>query len=182
MATSVVQVRGLDALHQRLKPGMLFRPVTKEIIEAAARAAHLTARRAAKGRAGKGSLGRAITMEYERTWKLQDSAATGPRGPFAAIIYPHRSISGIASTIEYGRRSGRRPPYGPIKRWLIAANIIPAGKGTSKRIREVQEQIRLCGTKGIGYMKAAEDVANKVIRGNLPRTEAEIKALWERPS
>lgn len=164
-----VRVTGLDALREQLRnKKFLFRP-TRRLIEAAGMAARKTAQRAAKPHpADKGTLGRAILMTF------RDNNQT-------AVVDVPRRIAGIAFTIEEGRRPGRRPPYTPIKRWMISHGIIPEGKGTSKRIQFMRDTIKQRGTKGIHFMAAGRDAADKVIRTGIPKTEAEVKALWDRP-
>lgn len=157
----LVEIRGLNALRQRLQPGQFFKPVRKHLIEAASKAAHLTARRAAKGKAGKGNLGRAIVVEFAN------------KG-MTATVKPTSRVYGISTVIEYGRTHGRRPPYKRLRLWAERA-------GVSMPVRELQEEIKLRGTEGVGFMEAAEGVANKVIATGIRETEAEIKALWERP-
>ncbi|KPJ64877.1 hypothetical protein AMK68_00135 [candidate division KD3-62 bacterium DG_56] len=160
-STTTVQVRGLDALHQRLQSGYLFKPVKSRLIEGAGKAAHKTAQRASKGQAGRGTLGRQIHVDFLH------------RG-LVARVRPTQRVAGIAFTIEYGRRPGKRPPYRALKQWAQRAGI-------PTPVRALQEEIKMRGTKGVGYMKAAEEAANEVIRTGIRHTEAEIKALWNRP-
>jgi len=164
-----VKVRGLDALREQLRSKKFMWRPTRQLIEAAAAAARKTAQRASKGKAGKGSLGRAILVTFR------------DKGQTAVVDVPRR-IAGIAYTIEEGRKPGRRPPYTPIKRWMIQANIISGGKGESKRIQFMRDTIRRRGTKGIHFMAAGRDAADKVIHGGIPKTASEIEALWKRPA
>ena len=163
----MVQVVGLDALRLKLREGRLLKP-SRSFLQELGRVGQKTAQRAAKPHpADKGTLGRAILLDFA----LDGSSAR---------VAPAPRIAGIAFTIEEGRRPGRRPPYGPIKRWMISHGIISGARGDSKKVRYMQEDIKLRGTRGIHFMQQAEDMANKVLKGNVPRTEKEIKALWDR--
>lgn len=140
----------------------------RRLIENTSVATRKTAQRAAKPHPGdKGTLGRGVLVTLSRDGS-------------EALVYVTRSMAGIAFTIEEGRRPGRRPPYGPIKRWMIAHGIISAGRGTSKQVREVREDIKLRGTRGIHFMKQAADVADEVLRRGVPQTQQEIRDLWNR--
>ena len=163
-----VEVSGADALGEMLRSKDFLSSPTRRLIEYAGRAAWRTAQRAAKPHpADKGTIGRAIRFNILP-------------GGMAARIDIVRSFAGIAYTIEEGRRPGRRPPYGPIKRWMISHGIISGARGDSKKVRYMQEDIKLRGTRGVHFMAQAADIANKVMEGNVPRTEQEIKALWDR--
>ena len=163
-----VEVSGADALGEMLRSKNFLSSPTRRLIEYAGRAAWRTAQRAAKPHpTDKGTLGRAIRFDILP-------------GGMAARVDIARGVSGIAFTIEEGRRPGRRPPYGPIKRWMISHGIISGARGDSKKVRYMQEDIKLRGTRGIHFMQQAEDIANKVLKGNVPRTEQEIKDLWVR--
>ena len=98
MQPRVVEVKGLQALHERLRSGDLWgRSVRKHLIEGASKAAHKTARRAAKGRAGRGNLGRAIQFafgfgapklaEFPDRFRLADIAGLKPHtlGPLEEL-------------------------------------------------------------------------------------------------
>ena len=163
-----VEVSGADALGEMLRSKAFLSSPTRRLIEYAGRAAWRTAQRAAKPHpADKGTIGRAIRFDILP-------------GGMAARVDIARGVTSIALTIEEGRRPGRRPPYGPIKRWMISHGIIPEGRGTSKQIQEMREEIKAQGTRGVHFMQQAEVIANKVLEGDVPRTEQEIKALWDR--
>jgi hypothetical protein len=164
----MVQVRGRDALAEQLRSKKFMWQPTRQLIDAAGKAAQKTAMRASKGQAGKGTLGKHIHLEF------RDSDLT-------AVVLPTRRIAGIAFTIEEGRKPGRRPPYTPIKRWMIQAGIISGDKGESKRIQFMRETIKQRGTKGLHFMAAGRDAADKVIREGIPKTAGDVKALWKRP-
>ena len=162
-----VEVFGLDALRLKLRDGRLLQP-TRAFLADLGRVGLKTAQRAAKPHpADKGTLGRSIML---------DIALDG----WSARIAPASFVAGIAFTIEEGRRPGRRPPYGPIKRWLISHGIIPEGRGTSKRVQEVREEIKAQGTRGVHFMAQAQETVEKAMRDGIPKTEQEIKALWDR--
>ncbi len=165
----VVDVRGLDQLHARLQPGRLLQP-TKRFIHDLAEMAQRTAQRAAKPHpADKGTLGRAISIEFDSSGDV-------------AKVSPARNIAGIAFTIEEGRRPGRRPPYTPIKRWLLSHGIISGARGESRKIQFIREEIKMRGTRGVHFMAQAAEVTQRALREGIPRTEAEIHAAWERGS
>lgn len=165
--TFTVRTEGLDLLHQRLDSRRLLRP-TKDFIERAGTAAHRTAQRAAKPHPGdKGTLGRAITIEFS------DGGKT-------ATVAPIKRIMGIANTIEEGRRPGRRPPYKPIKMWLSRHGAAVDVRGGSKIVRQVRDTIRAEGTKGVHFMAQAEEVAQRALRDGVPETEHDIRNMWER--
>ena len=166
--TFEVEVVGLAALQARLQPGRLLQP-TSQFIEDLGKAGQRTAQRAAKPHpADKGTLGRAIHLEISSDRKT-------------ARIAPDRSISGIAFTIEEGRKPGRRPPYKAIKQWAIAHGIVPAGKGNSAQVKALRETIKDRGTQGVHYMAQAQEATDKALHHGIPRTEKEIKAIWDRP-
>ena len=162
-----VQFVGLEALRARLRDKHFLKP-TRTFLHELGRVGQKTAQRAAKPHpADKGTLGRAILLDFA----LDGSSAR---------VSPAPRIAGIAFTIEEGRRPGRRPPYGPIKRWMISHGIIPAGRGTSKQVQAVREEIKAQGTRGVHFMAQAEKAVNKAMHDGIPKTEQEIKALWDR--
>ena len=162
-----VDVVGLDALRLRLRERRFLSP-TRDFLRELGRVAQKTAQRAAKPHpADKGTLGRSILLDFA----LDGSSAR---------VAPAPRIAGIAFTIEEGRRPGRRPPYGPIKRWMISHGIIPAGRGTSKQVQELREEIKAHGTRGVHFMAQAEKAIDKAMHDGIPKTEQEIRALWDR--
>jgi hypothetical protein len=164
-----VEIIGLDALRMKLREGRFLSP-TRDFLKELGRVAQKTAQRAAKPHpADKGTLGRAILLDFA----LDGSSAR---------VAPAPAYRGIAFTIEEGRRPGRRPPHGPIKRWMISHGIIPEGrgKGISQRVKDLREEIKLHGTRGVHFMAQAEKAVNKAMHEGIPKTEQEIKALWDR--
>jgi len=162
-----VQVVGLDQLRLRLREGRLLAP-TRSFLQELGRVGQKTAQRAARPHpADKGTLGRAILLDFA----LDGSSAR---------VAPAPSVRGIAFTIEEGRRPGRRPPYGPIKRWMISHGIIPEGRGTSKQVQAVREEIKAQGTRGVHFMAQAREAVDKAMHSGIPKTEQEIRALWDR--
>ena len=162
-----VQFVGLEALRARLRDKHFLKP-TRTFLHELGRVGQKTAQRAAKPHpADKGTLGRAILLDFA----LDGSSAR---------VAPAPRYAGIAFTIEEGRRPGRRPPYGPIKRWMISHGIIPAGRGTSKRVQEIREEIKARGTRGVHFMAQAEKAVDKAMHDGIPKTEQEIRALWDR--
>jgi hypothetical protein len=162
-----VSVVGLDALRLKLREGTVFTPA-RSFLKGLGRVGQKTAQRAAKPHpADKGSLGRAILLDFA----LDGSSAR---------IKPARSIIGIANTLEGGRRPGKRPPYGPIKRWMISHGIITGARGEGKKVQEMREDIKAKGTRGIYFMQAAQDAVNLAMHAGIPKTERGIKALWDR--
>jgi hypothetical protein len=161
------ELRGLDQLHERLRPGRLLQP-TRRFIEDLSNTAQRTAQRAAKPHAAdKGTLGRDISIEISHDGSI-------------ARVAPNSRIAGIAFTIEEGRRPGRRPPYGAIKRWAESHGFVPVGRGNSKFIQEIREQIKSRGTQGIHFMRQADEAVQRAMRDGVPRTEAEIHDAWQR--
>ena len=162
-----VNVVGLDALRLKLREGRLLEP-TRVFLKDLGRVGQKTAQRAAKPHpADKGTLGRGIRLDLALDGK-------------SARIAPVRSIVGLAFTIEEGRRPGRRPPYGPIKRWMISHDIITGARGEGKRVQEMREDIKAKGTRGIHFMEIAEKAVEAAMRSGIPKTEGEIRALWDR--
>ena len=162
-----VQFVGLEALRARLRDKHFLKP-TRTFLHELGRVGQKTAQRAAKPHpADKGTLGRAILLDFA----LDGSSAR---------VAPASRYAGIAFTIEEGRSPGRRPPYGPIKRWMISHGIITGARGEGKRVREVQEEIKLHGTRGVHFMAQAEQAVNKAMHDGIPKTEQEIRALWDR--
>jgi len=140
----------------------------RRLIEGAGIAAHKTAMRAAKPHpADKGTLGRAILFTLRSDGMV-------------AWVKPARSLVGLMFTIEEGRRPGRRPPYGPIKRWMTSHGIIAGVRGDSKQVRAMQEDIKLRGTRGVHFMAQADTAAQEVLNSGVPKTEQEIRDLWVR--
>src|SRR3990172_7748556 len=162
-----VDILGLDNVLLRLREKRFLSP-TRDFLKGLGRVGQRTAQRAAKPHpADKGTLGRAILLDFA----LDGSSAR---------VAPAPRYAGIAFTIEEGRRPGRRPPYGPIKRWMISHGIIPEGRGDSKKVRFMQEDIKLRGTRGVHFMAQARDVADEILRTGVPKTEQEIRDLWVR--
>jgi len=162
-----VDVLGLDALRLRLREKRFLSP-TRDFLKELGRVAQKTAQRAAKPHpADKGTLGRAILLDFA----LDGSSAR---------VAPAPRYAGIAFTIEEGRSPGRRPPYGPIKRWMISHGIIPEGRGTSEQVQELREEIKAHGTRGVHFMAQAEETTEKAMHEGIPKTEQEIRALWDR--
>ena len=142
----------------------------RELVKSVGLVTQRTAQRAAKPHAAdKGTLGRMMILTIED-------------GGLTARVEPHGSIAGIAYTINYGRRAGKRPPYGPIKRWLESHGYIPLGKGNSKFVQAVREDIKSQGTRGVLFMEAAVKAMEESLRGEIPKTEEQIRAAWERGS
>lgn len=167
MSHFAVELKGLDQLHERLKPGRLLAP-TKVFIRQLAETAQRTAQRAAKPHsADKGTIGRQLLLEYSSDGQV-------------ARLYPNQRIANIAQTIEEGRKPGKRPPYGPIKRWAIAHGFVPNAKGNSKMVHQIREEIMHAGTRGVHFMKTAQDTTEQAMRTGIPQTENEIHAAWER--
>jgi len=167
-AAIMVKVEGMDLFRQRLDSRRLLRP-TRDYIEQVGKAAHRTAQRAAKPHAAdKGTLGRYITVE------ISDGGKT-------ATVAPIRRIVGVAQTIEEGRRPGRRPPYTPIKRWMLSHGLISGAPGESNLVRVMQGRIKSVGTKGVYFMRTASEAAEKALKDGLPETEEQIRKLWDRP-
>ena len=163
-----VQVQGWEQMQARLQPGRLLQP-TKGFIADLAKTGQRTAQRAAKPHPqDKGTLGRAIFIE------IKDKGNT-------AIVAPAKNIAGIAFTIEHGRKPGRRPPYSPIKKWAESHGIVPPGKGSSKQIQALREDIKARGTKGIKFIEQAQKVTDSALKSGIPRTENEIRDIWNRP-
>ena len=164
-----VDILGLDNVLLRLREKRFLSP-TRDFLKELGRVGQKTAQRAAKPHpADKGTLGRAILLDFA----LDGSSAR---------VAPAPAYRGIAFTIEEGRRPGRRPPHGPIKRWMISHGIIPEGrgKGISERVKEIREEIKLHGTRGVHFMARAEQAVDKAMHDGIPKTEQEIKALWDR--
>jgi len=159
---SVVQL--LD----KLDPKSFDRPAVQMIKDIGA-TTQRTAQRAAKPHeADKGTFGKVIVLD------ILDKGYT-------ARVYVPESIAGLAFTIEEGRRPGKRPPYGPIKRWALSHGYIPSGRGNSKFVQVIREEIKTHGTRGVFFMRQAIETAEKALREGIPRTEKEIHAAWERP-
>lgn len=167
MSHFAVELKGLDQLHERLKPGRLFAP-TKVFIRQLAETAQRTAQRASKPHsADKGTIGRQLLLEYSADGQV-------------ARLYPNARIANIAQTIETGRKPGKRPPYGPIKRWAIAHGFIPNAKGNSKMVHQLRETIMQKGTRGVGFMATAQETTEKAMHDGIPQTEQQIRDAWER--
>ena len=163
-----VRVVGLDALRLKLREGTVFTPA-RSFLKDLARVGQKTAQRAAKPHpVDKGTLGKAILLDFALDGK-------------SARIMPARSIIGLANVLEAGRRPGKRPPYGPIKRWMLSHGIITGVRGDGKKVQAMREDIKAHGTRGIYFMEAAQESINLAVRFGIPKTEREIKAIWNRP-
>lgn len=161
-----VRVKGLDVIRAKIQSGRLLGPVREELIRRAGEEAKKKAVVASKPHAAdKGTLGGAIFLEFAD-------------GGLVARVDIHRSVTGIAFTIEEGRRPGRRPPYRRLKAWAIAHGYAPSSGG-SQVIQEMRERIRHEGTRGIHFMAQAAEEANRVIAAGIPRTERAIERAWE---
>ena len=163
-----VDVSGANVLVEMLRSKRFVFSPTRRLIEGAGIAAHKTAQRAAKPHpSDKGTLGRAILFTLRNDGMV-------------AWVKPARSLVGLMFTIEEGRRPGRRPPYGPIKRWMTSHGIIAGVRGDSKQVRAMQEDIKLRGTRGVHFMAQADTAAQEVLNSGVPKTEQEIRDLWVR--
>lgn len=139
-----------------------------DVLERVGKLARLTAQRAAKPHAAdKGTLGSQIRLDLDFA-RLE------------ARVAPAQAIAGLAYTIEYGRRPGRRPPYRPIRRWAEAHGIVPPGRGGSKLVYELRERIRASGTRGVGFMATAQEVAEAALGSAVPDTQRQMREMWER--
>lgn len=154
-----VEVRGLDELRRRLESRRLLSPVRKEIIEEAGKAGKAKAIEAAKPHAAdKGSLGRAVRLRVED-------------GGNKAIVDVAPQVAGIAFVIEEGRRPGRAPPLRVLKAWADS-------HGIPTPPRELQQAIRAQGTRGIHFMRQAQEEAEKVVRGQVPAAERGVERAF----
>jgi len=164
--TLTVEAHGLPALHAKLRDGRLFKP-TSDFLGDLGRTGQKTAQRASKPHpADKGTLGRFVLLDIDKD---------------KARVHMAGSIANVAFTIEEGRRPGRRPPYTPIKKWAIAHGIIPDAKGNSAAVKELREDIKNRGTQGIHFMLQAQETVDKALHTGIPKTEHEIKKIWDRP-
>lgn len=161
-----VEVHGLQALQAKLRDGRLLKP-TKEFIEDLGKTARKTAQHESLGRGGKKGFGKFIFLDIEQGGNLARVSVKG-------------SVAGIANTVEEGRRPGRRPPYTPIKKWAIAAGIVPDAKGNSAAVKQLRENIKDRGTEGVHFMRKAQEVTDDALRHGVPKTENEIRKLWDK--
>lgn len=164
-----VITRGFDKVAARMNRSLWAEPATRHLLQGAGRVVQKTAQRAAKPHSGdKGTLGRAIILEVSSVY-------------LEATVAPTRSVMGVAYTIEHGRRPGRRPPYRPIKAWMISHGLVTGARGDSKKVQQMRERMRLVGTKGVGFMEAGAVAGDQALKQGIPATEREIKTLWDRP-
>lgn len=160
-----VDVRGVDVLHRKLNAGSIFTSVKDGMVREAAFKGRDTATEKSKGQFGRKGLAGRIVIDFTE-------------GGLIANVHPNRQIMGIALTMEEGRRPGRRPPYTPIKKWLMQGGVISGAKGDSGIVRQVQNTIKEQGTRGIRYMEQAAEEANRTLRQRGPPTEREIERQW----
>lgn len=162
-----VKVEGLDLLRRKLDAGNLLTP-TREIVAGAGKQALQTAQKAARPHpADKGTLARMIHSDS------QDGGKT-------VVVAPETKIRGLAATIEEGRAPGKRPPYGSIKKWMLSHGIIQGVRGDSKYVRAMRERIATVGTKGVGFMAAGAEAADRALKHGIPQAEDEIRKAWDR--
>ena len=169
MAQQVIQVKveGMDLLRRKLEAGNLLKP-TREIVAAAGKEGLETARKAAKPHPGdKGTLARMIESD------TQDGGKT-------VVVAPQSKIRGIATTIEEGRKPGKRPPYGSIKKWMLSHGIISGARGESKLVAMMRDRIRSQGTAGVFFMKKGAEAAERCMKGDVPKAEGEVRKAWDR--
>lgn len=164
--TFVIEAHGLQALQAKLRDGRLLRP-TKEFVEDLGKTARKTAQHESLGRGGKKGFGKFIFLDIED-------------GGNVARVSVKGSVAGIVNTVEEGRKPGRRPPHTPIKKWAIAAGVIPDAKGNSKLVRALREDIKERGTEGVHFMRKAQEVTDNALRHGVPKTENEIRKLWNK--
>lgn len=155
-----VEVRNLDVIKRKLDAGNIFTPVKHLMIEEAAKAGKKTMDEESKGQFGKKGFGRRTHITLEQ-------------GGMVGRVAIDKQVSGIAATVDQGRRAGRRPPYKPIKAWAQAAGI-------STPIRELQEAIKAGGTGGVFFMRDAAQVADDTLRARVAPTERAVEAQWNR--
>jgi hypothetical protein len=162
--TFEVEVHGLDVLKRKLA-GNLLSPVKDQMVKEAALAGRRVAAEKSKGRYGRKGLYGRLDIDFSNDGLV-------------ANVHPVRSIAGIAFTMEEGRRPGRRPPYTPIKRWLIDAGAISGQRGDSKVVRATREAIKAGGTRPIHFMQEAAEEAERTLKQRGPPTEREIERQW----
>lgn len=155
MARAVVELRGLEELKGRLDGLKL--PI-RQMMDDIVRVGHETAKRGAKPHpADKGTL--AATVKFE--------LAAGAI-PLHARVF---SKSGIAFTVEEGRRPGKQPPVAAMERWLRS-------HGISATAWRVVQEIKRRGTRGVHFMQQAKDAMEQRIPELIRKTEAVIRGRW----
>lgn len=158
--TFAVEIKGWDVIKRKLDAGNIFTPVKHLMIEEAAKAGKKTMDEESKGQFGKKGFGRRTRITLEQ-------------GGMVGRVAIDKQVSGIAATVDQGRRAGRRPPYKPIKAWAQAAGI-------STPIRELQEAIKVGGTGGVFFMQEAQQVAQDTLAHGVAPTERALEHQWNR--
>lgn len=150
-----VEIRGLERLRRKLEE---VPQAARELMERATRFAHEEAQRRAKPHAAdKGTL--AATVKF--------AIAPGPI-PLHARVF---TASGIAETVESGRRAGQRPPVASIGRWA-------ASHGIATNPWMLAKEIGQRGTRGVKFMAGAVEATQKRMGDFIRETERAIRQRW----
>lgn len=157
MASRTFEVTYSTNVPQKISELLRLTPVKKDLIEPATKAAKKEMDAKSKGQFGKKGFGRRTRITLEQ-------------GGMVGRVAIDNQVSGIAATVDAGRRPGRRPPYKPIKAWA-AGNI-------STPVRELQENIKLHGTVGLHFMADAQKVAQDILRHGVAPTERALERQW----
>ncbi len=157
MADITVEIKGIERLTRKLEEvPQALRGVMERAVEYGREEA---GKRAKPHPVDKGTLGRSVKFAV-------DKGAV----PLHARIY---TKSGIAFTVEEGRRPGKPPPVAAIRRWAKA-------HGIAVNPWLLAQQIRARGTKGIRFMAGAAEATQKKMGDFTKEAVREIERRWGR--
>lgn len=157
MSRITVEVKGIERLTRKLDE--VPRAVRGIMERATKYGREEAARRAKPHPADTGGLGRTVKFMVD----------PGPV-PLHARIY---TVSGIAPTVEEGRKPGKPPPVAAIGRWARA-------HGIAVNPWLLARQIRARGTRGIKFMSGAAEETQKKMGEFMREAVREIEGRWGR--
>jgi hypothetical protein len=155
-----LQVKGIKELEEKM--GHVLEPA-KTMISDLARYIQAEADKFAKPHpADKGTLGKTVKM----------TLGPGPI-PLWAEVW---TKSGIAPTVEVGRLGGKPPPIKRIETWARAHGYL----GANESGYDIWFQIKQKGTKGIYFMKQAEEAGREKAGDMLVKLARTIEGHWSK--
>ena len=90
--------------------------------------------------------------------------------PLSARVFTR---SGVARTIEEGRKPGKPPPVAPLERWA-------SRHGITENAWKLVQQIRRRGTRGVFFMRKAAEAGQRKAPELIRKAAQQIERNWGR--
>jgi hypothetical protein len=159
MVKMSVEVEGVQRLTRKLEH--VLDPLQPELV-VLVRGIEAKAREFAKPHAvDKGTLGYTVKSEI------------APQGRALYELARVYTRSGIAQTVEEGRRPGKPPPVKAIARWAVL-------HGVSTKAWHLVQDIRQRGTRGVFFMSRAAEWGEREVERTMRNIALEIRRRWGR--